>query len=36
MAKLVDIEKVELFLIDKLKEIPMGNGKFKIIHRGFA
>ena len=30
MAKLVDIEKVELFLIDKLKEIPMGNGKFKI------
>lgn len=24
------IEKAQLFLIDKLKEIPMGNGKMKI------
>ena len=24
------IEKAEEFLIDNLKEIPMGNGKFKI------
>ena len=26
----VFIENVQLFLIDKLKEIPMGNGKMKI------
>lgn len=24
------IERAQLFLIDKLKEIPMGNGKMKI------
>ena len=24
------VENVQLFLIDKLKEIPMGNGKMKI------
>jgi hypothetical protein len=29
-SKLIDIEKVEEFLIDNLKEIPMGNGKSKI------
>ena len=30
MAKKVDIEKVEEFLIDNLKEIPIGFGKHKI------
>lgn len=28
--KNISIWKVEEFLIDNLKEIPMGNGKFKI------
>ena len=26
----ISIRKVEEFLIDNLKELPMGNGKFKI------
>lgn len=28
--KNISLWKVEEFLIDNLKEIPMGNGKFKI------
>ena len=28
-SKLISIEKVEEFLIDNLKEIPMGNGNGK-------
>lgn len=28
--KNISIWKVEEFLIDNLKELPMGNGKFKI------
>ena len=29
-GKNVSIWKVEEFLIDNLKEVPMGNGKFKL------
>lgn len=28
--KIIDIFKVEEFLIDNLKELPLGGGKFKI------
>ena len=28
--KRIDIFKVEEFLIDNLKELPMGNGKWKL------